>query len=109
MSNAAPVAPTFPDSIFRAYDIRGVVPKTLTAETAYWIGRAIGSQSLAQGEPNVSVGRDGRLSGPELVERTRHHVRHKDWGGKRYINLQAEAPAGRIKVGTTVRYVFDVR
>eukprot|EP01034_Spumella_vulgaris_P007902 gene7902-10064_t len=58
MSNAAPVAPTFPDSIFRAYDIRGVVPKTLTAETAYWIGRAIGSQSLAQGEPNVSVGRD---------------------------------------------------
>ncbi len=69
MSNAAPVAPTFPDSIFRAYDIRGVVPKTLTAETAYWIGRAIGSQSLAQGEPNVSVGRDGRLSGPELVER----------------------------------------
>ena len=68
MSNAARVAPTFPDSIFRAYDIRGVVPKTLTAETAYWIGRAIGSQSLAQGEPDVSVGRDGRLSGPELVE-----------------------------------------
>ncbi|KTC38215.1 phosphoglucomutase [Pseudomonas sp. ABAC61] len=67
MSNAAKVAPTFPDSIFRAYDIRGVVPETLTAETAYWIGRAIGSQSLAQGEPNVSVGRDGRLSGPELV------------------------------------------
>ncbi|SDG04208.1 phosphomannomutase / phosphoglucomutase [Pseudomonas extremaustralis] len=68
MSTAARVAPTFPDSIFRAYDIRGVVPKTLTAETAYWIGRAIGSQSLAQDEPNVSVGRDGRLSGPELVE-----------------------------------------
>lgn len=67
MSNAAKVAPKFPDSIFRAYDIRGVVPQTLTAETAYWIGRAIGSQSLAQGEPNVSVGRDGRLSGPELV------------------------------------------
>ncbi|VVN61133.1 Phosphomannomutase/phosphoglucomutase [Pseudomonas fluorescens] len=68
MSTAARVAPTFPDSIFRAYDIRGVVPKTLTAETAYWIGRAIGAQSLAQDEPNVSVGRDGRLSGPELVE-----------------------------------------
>ena len=68
MSTAARVAPTFPDSIFRAYDIRGVVPKTLTAETAYWIGRAIGSQSLAEDEPNVSVGRDGRLSGPELVE-----------------------------------------
>ena len=69
MSSPASVAPQFPDSIFRAYDIRGVVPETLTAETAYWIGRAIGAESLAQDEPHVSVGRDGRLSGPELVER----------------------------------------
>jgi len=61
-------APQLPASIFRAYDIRGVVGDTLTNETAYWIGRAVGSQSLAQGEPNVSVGRDGRLSGPELVQ-----------------------------------------
>ncbi|WP_263146021.1 phosphomannomutase/phosphoglucomutase [Pseudomonas sp. RIT-PI-AD] len=61
-------APTLPASIFRAYDIRGVVGDTLTAETAYWIGRAIGSESLDRGEPNVSVGRDGRLSGPELVQ-----------------------------------------
>lgn len=67
MSTPAQVAPKLPDSIFRAYDIRGTVPEFLNAETAYWIGRAIGSQSLAQGEPNVSVGRDGRLSGPELV------------------------------------------
>ncbi|MQT29314.1 phosphomannomutase/phosphoglucomutase [Pseudomonas helleri] len=69
MSSPASVAPKFPDTIFRAYDIRGVVPQTLTAETAYWIGRAIGSQSLAEGEPHVSIGRDGRLSGPALVER----------------------------------------
>ena len=69
MISQASVAPQFPDSIFRAYDIRGVVPQTLTAETAYWIGRAIGAESLAKDEPNVSVGRDGRLSGPELVER----------------------------------------
>ncbi len=61
-------APALPASIFRAYDIRGVVGDTLTAESAYWIGRAIGSESLARGEPNVSVGRDGRLSGPELVQ-----------------------------------------
>ena len=69
MSRQASVPPSLPDSIFRAYDIRGVVPQTLTAETAYWIGRAIGAESLAKGEPHVSVGRDGRLSGPELVER----------------------------------------
>ncbi|PNF79332.1 phosphomannomutase/phosphoglucomutase [Stutzerimonas stutzeri] len=61
-------APNLPASIFRAYDIRGVVGDSLTTETAYWVGRAIGSESLAKGESNVSVGRDGRLSGPELVE-----------------------------------------
>ena len=60
--------PKLPATIFRAYDIRGVVGDTLTTEAAYWIGRAIGSESLAKGEPNVAVGRDGRLSGPQLVE-----------------------------------------
>ncbi|KIQ01011.1 phosphomannomutase/phosphoglucomutase [Pseudomonas sp. BIGb0408] len=64
----APQAPKLPADIFRAYDIRGVVGAGLTPETAYWIGRAIGSQSIAEGEPNVSVGRDGRLSGPTLVQ-----------------------------------------
>lgn len=67
MSNT-PSIPQLPADIFRAYDIRGVVGDTLTAEYAYWIGRAVGSQSLAQGEPRVIVGRDGRLSGPELLQ-----------------------------------------
>ncbi len=48
MSTPAKIAPKLPDSIFRAYDIRGTVPEFLNAETAYWIGRAIGSQSLAR-------------------------------------------------------------
>ncbi|WP_374987644.1 phosphomannomutase/phosphoglucomutase [Pseudomonas sp. N040] len=60
--------PELPASIFRAYDIRGVIGTTLTSRTAYWIGRAIGSESLARGEPSIVVGRDGRLSGPELVQ-----------------------------------------
>jgi phosphomannomutase/phosphoglucomutase len=64
----APMPPALPAEIFRAYDIRGIVGSSLTAETAYWIGRAIGSESLAQGEANIAVGRDGRLSGPELVQ-----------------------------------------
>ena len=68
MANAPQTPPTLPGTIFRAYDIRGVVGDTLTEEAAYWIGRAIGSESLAQGEPNVAVGRDGRLSGPQLVQ-----------------------------------------
>ncbi len=68
MNDMAHLVPALPESIFRAYDIRGVVGDALTAETAYWIGRAIGAQTLAQGEPNIAVGRDGRLSGPMLVE-----------------------------------------
>ncbi|MBD9483129.1 phosphomannomutase/phosphoglucomutase [Pseudomonas sp. PDM14] len=68
MANAPQTPPKLPGSIFRAYDIRGVVGDTLTEEAAYWIGRAIGSESLAKGEPNVAVGRDGRLSGPQLVQ-----------------------------------------
>ncbi|MNM70030.1 Phosphomannomutase/phosphoglucomutase [compost metagenome] len=54
--------------IFRAYDIRGVVGSELTANVARLIGQAIGSEMQAQGLRDVVVGRDGRLSGPELVE-----------------------------------------
>ncbi|MWV14628.1 phosphomannomutase/phosphoglucomutase [Pseudomonas sp. L-22-4S-12] len=68
MDSAQQTPPKLPASIFRAYDIRGVVGDTLTTEAAYWIGRAIGSESLAKGEPCVAVGRDGRLSGPQLVQ-----------------------------------------
>ena len=54
-------------SIFRAYDIRGVVGRSLTEDVAYLIGRALGSQAREQGVDAVCVGRDGRLSGPELA------------------------------------------
>lgn len=53
-------------SIFRAYDIRGVVGSTLTPAVAKLIGRAIGSEVRARDLMTVVVGRDGRLSGPEL-------------------------------------------
>ena len=55
-------------SIFKAYDIRGIVEKDLTPEAVKLIGMAIGSESIAQGERGVVVGRDGRLSGPDLME-----------------------------------------
>lgn len=53
-------------SIFKAYDIRGVVPSTLTEEVAEALGRAFGTIALREGEASVAVGRDGRLSGPAL-------------------------------------------
>ena len=54
-------------SIFKAYDIRGIVGKTLTVAGTEAIGRAIGSEALARGRNTVVIGRDGRLSGPELA------------------------------------------
>ena len=53
--------------VFKAYDIRGVVPTALNAEVATALGKAFGTQALAQGETTVAVGRDGRLSGPALA------------------------------------------
>ncbi|SFO03896.1 phosphomannomutase [Variovorax sp. PDC80] len=55
-------------SIFKAYDIRGVVPSTLNPEVAEALGRAFGSAARAAGETSVAVGRDGRLSGPALSQ-----------------------------------------
>lgn len=52
--------------IFRAYDIRGVVGETLGVEVAERIGQAIGTVLQEQGLTDIVVGRDGRLSGPEL-------------------------------------------
>ena len=54
-------------SIFRAYDIRGVVGKTLDAGVAELIGHAVGSLMHEQGLNEIVVGRDGRHSGPDLV------------------------------------------
>ena len=54
-------------SIFKAYDIRGVVGQTINEAFAEHLGRAFGSQAIAAGEKAVAVGRDGRLSGPGLV------------------------------------------
>ena len=54
-------------SIFKAYDIRGIVGKTIDERFAEHLGRAFGSEAVAAGERAVAVGRDGRLSGPGLT------------------------------------------
>ena len=54
-------------SIFKAYDIRGIVPDTLNEGVAEALGLAFGHRALALGERSVAVGRDGRLSGPALA------------------------------------------
>ena len=59
--------PAVPPSIFRAYDIRGVVGRTLTADIAHRIGLGIGTEARDRGEQTLIIGRDGRHSSPELA------------------------------------------
>jgi len=54
-------------SIFKAYDIRGIVGETLTEEIVYDIGLALGSEAQARKQSVMVVGRDGRNSGPSLM------------------------------------------
>jgi len=55
-------------SIFKAYDIRGIVDKTLTRDTVIQIGQAIGTENINRGRQSLVVARDGRLSGPDLLD-----------------------------------------
>ncbi|MFC5742122.1 phosphomannomutase/phosphoglucomutase [Dyella tabacisoli] len=68
---AKPVPPPMPvqvdPSIFRAYDVRGVVGKSLTRDFAHLLGQSIGTVMREKGLREIVVGRDGRLSGPELA------------------------------------------
>lgn len=54
-------------TVFKAYDIRGIVGQTIDEQFAEHLGRAFGTEALAAGEKAVAVGRDGRLSGPALA------------------------------------------
>ena len=56
-----------PQEIFKAYDIRGIVDKSLTETVTEQIGQAIGTEATLAGDRSVVIGRDGRLSGPSLA------------------------------------------
>jgi phosphomannomutase / phosphoglucomutase len=64
-----------PPEIFKAYDIRGVVGRQLSAPTVELIGRALGTEVREAGGTAMAIGRDGRLSGPELSQALAHGVR----------------------------------
>jgi phosphomannomutase/phosphoglucomutase len=60
-------APTFPASLFKAYDIRGTVPDQLNAAFARALGVALADRARAAGISELVIGRDGRLSSEELA------------------------------------------
>ncbi|CAD85806.1 MULTISPECIES: phosphomannomutase/phosphoglucomutase [Nitrosomonas] len=68
MSNIAP-------EIFKAYDIRGIVETALTPATVELIGHAIGSEARERQLTTIAIGRDGRLSGPELAQALTNGIR----------------------------------
>ena len=55
-----------PPEIFKAYDIRGIVGRTLTPPIVRAVGQALGTLARERGRASIAIGRDGRLSGPEL-------------------------------------------
>jgi phosphomannomutase/phosphoglucomutase len=60
--------PNISPQIFRAYDIRGIVATALTPQATEIIGQAIGSEARDRGVKAIAIGRDGRLTGPELSQ-----------------------------------------
>jgi len=59
---------SLPEYIFRAYDIRGIVPSDLNEDVVFNIGLAYGTKATELGESTVAIARDGRLSGPSLLK-----------------------------------------
>ena len=64
-----------PSEIFKAYDIRGIVGQTLTAHIVRRIGHGLGALAHERGQTAIAVGRDGRLSGPELANALMEGIR----------------------------------
>jgi phosphomannomutase/phosphoglucomutase len=56
-----------PPEIFKAYDIRGIVDKSLTVDIVRRIGHGLGSLARERGQTSIAIGRDGRLSGPAFA------------------------------------------
>ena len=77
-------SPLAPRAIFKAYDIRGIVGKTLTPKIVESIGHALGSEARQRGQSEICIGYDGRLSGPELAEALSQGIRK---AGINVVNL----------------------
>ena len=73
-----------PREIFKAYDIRGIVGKTLTPTIVEAIGHALGSEAKQRAQNEICIGYDGRLSGPELTDALSTGIRK---AGVNVVNL----------------------
>ena len=67
VTETMPVEPV-PSSVFRSYDIRGIVDETLTEDGVYQIGRALAAEAESRGQKTVVVARDGRHSSEPFMQ-----------------------------------------
>jgi len=58
-------------SLFRAYDIRGIAHDSLSAGAVRSIAAAFAAECAERDRRHVVIGRDGRLSGPQLLAELR--------------------------------------
>lgn len=93
-TSALNVSPT----IFRAYDIRGIVGQDLDESTLYWIGRAIATEILKQGFTKLNLAWDGRLSSPALAKALQQGVLESGCD----VNLLGAQPTGLLYFSTHV-------
>src|SRR3546814_8517486 len=75
-----PVSPPLPESVFKAYDIRGTVPEQINPAFARTLGRALGRQARERGIAALVVGYDGRLSSPQLTQSLREGILSESTG-----------------------------
>lgn len=75
---------TAPKEIFKAYDIRGIVGKSLTADIVESIGHALGSEARDRNQSEICIGYDGRLSSPEFASALSKGIRN---AGINVVNL----------------------
>lgn len=92
--NPIKISPT----IFRAYDIRGIVDQDLNEDSLYWIGRAVASEVLTQGFTKLNLAWDGRLSSPKLAQALQRGVLESGCD----LNVLGAQPTGLLYFSTHV-------
>ena len=87
-------------SLFKAYDIRGVVDRTLTVEAVRRIGAALGAEAIALGQQEIVVGRDGTLAAFERLMLEREFADRQLASATASIASVVDCPACRLNVSS---------
>src|SRR5690606_10971886 len=90
---------TLPDAVFKAYDIRGIVPSQLNPDFAYRLGLALAQRATQEGVDTLVVGCDGRHSSPDLSKALQNGIND---GGINTLDIGI-VPTPLVYFGANVR------